>query len=218
MIKIYLKIFISFIYVIYLTYWLVVIIDSFINLFNHNENMAFGKKKQGNRTIDDVLEDLPVEKRKRIEKYIDDNVKKEYAPSNKDIVKEMGSCLKDFVNDKKYMEYGFVQFLSAAIYANIIPYAIATNVRIHEEKGRVFPYTKEKKLLDPKSYGQLFGGLIGGVTQGIAYLVMTLQFKHPEVFLIPGITNSVSGVYELRRAAKNKLIEKHKKDLENKID
>jgi len=190
-------------------------IDNFINLFNHNVNMVFGKKKQGHRTIDDVLEDLPVEKRKKIEQYID-NVEKGYAPSSKDIVKEMGSCLKDFAKGKYLLDSDFLRGLSAGIYANMIPYAVATNVRIHAERSEVFPYVNNKAD-SSKFAGQFFGGIIGGAAHLSAYVIIATYLKHPEVFLIPLTTNSISAVYELRKAAKARLVDKHKRELEDKI-
>ena len=104
------------------------------------------------------------------------------------------------------------KFFKGAIDINLAPYFITTTHRKIElnEKGRL-------DLEDDGVYGlgTGVGYLLGYTAQICAYGYITFGRKHPEILLLPVLTNIVSAYYEIAREKINQ--KKEDSDLVKKL-
>ena len=103
----------------------------------------------------------------------------------------MRDFVRDFIIDGSR---GIGKFFKGAIDINLAPYFITTAYRKSELKGR-------QNLENDEVYGAGIGVgyLLGYTAQLLTYGYMTFGRKHPEILLLPALTNIVSAGYEITR-------------------
>ncbi len=163
------------------------------------------EKKRRIRTFDDVLRDLPVDKKQQIEKILEAETPKEYSPSAKEIVNEVHKDVKDYLSKKPYVPY--LNFLSSAIksfiFINIMPYALPSTINYLKKSDFLLMYD------NPKEWGCYIGVVLGASLAIITYAEYIPKKLSLEYLLIPVATNLGSGIYETVKSARNRLIEKN---------
>lgn len=142
----------------------------------------------------------------------------EYKPTRKEVLGEIGTSLgKNFSNAyKRLTEFGGSGLFSFGVLL-ATPYCLPTAAR----KFRKFDSVEQTNAeIDGTTAGFVGGGMVTLLEfAGYNYLY---RHDHAEVLAIPIATNVISGAYELGRVAyrnaKQRLIERHGKEISDAVD
>lgn len=140
----------------------------------------------------------------------------EYKPKLKEIVKEMGSEInegiyKSIINIKDF-GVSYLKTVGAILSISyFIPYS-----------NKLWKYTKiatDKEISKAEIAGNFFGtitGIVGVLTQLYGIYPLAVKKGHPEILLLPVVTNIASGLYTWQKHVKKEVIKK--KSLERTVN
>tara|TARA_Y100000310_G_scaffold272554_1_gene287615 strand:- start:15356 stop:15814 length:459 start_codon:yes stop_codon:yes gene_type:complete len=149
----------------------------------------------------------------------------DYNPTRKEVLEEVVNRIKQpFNRDRlkavgtKLKETGKYSIATIGFFS-LCPYILPTTIHWIRD-GKFFLYQETKHTAC--NVGLIIGAVTGialDIAQTVGYL-HALEYDHPEVLLIPVVTNAVSGICEAGRKvynnAKQRISDRHK-DLEGMV-
>ena len=146
---------------------------------------------------------------------------KKYKPTLREIAKEMGTPLvREYSKASNAIRRGFKNIGDLALGGLFGGTTGLVGGYITPSAIRYFRELKQNCSVEEEpSSSMIIGGRLGtlltGASQGLGYGYFC-EKGHPEVLLIPLVTNLASGLYEWYNHSKNKVIREHQTEEEQK--